>query len=218
MSRDEPLVCGNCAGGLEREERGDSAVLICPRCVVRVAGPFYDEEDIPDYVPFRPFKKNPSDEPRDLSAGVRKYVEFNDADPKTTGPLSLRQLPEAVYYVGKMKWTAYASKKWEGKSNNYVHDHDDGVKLYMTKASAGVRAVHLPEWLVRVKTFVKLGRCIGLGFIDPAGVEAESQGDGGSELYCTPNGRALLVIQDKRRLEAIIWGGKLDVQARGIVH
>jgi hypothetical protein len=158
-------------------------------------------------------------EPRDISAGLKKYLEFHDMEPKTTGPLSMSKLPETVYYVGKMKWTAYASKKWEGKSNNYIHDHDEGVRIYMPQAaSGGVRAVRLPQWLARVRTFVKLGRCIGLGFINHRGDECESQGDSGSELYCTPNGRALLVVQDKRRLEAIVWGGKLDVQAVGIVH
>jgi hypothetical protein len=169
------------------------------------------------------YRKNPDvelppDAPRDFKRGVEKYEEFHDFDPKNYGPLSMGQLPTTVYYAGRMLWTAYASDKWERRNHNYIHDHDHGPKVYVASAASGVRAVSLPEWLRNVKTFVKLGRCIGLGFKAPDGNEIEAQGDGTTELYTTPNGKALVVIEGKRRLEAIVWGGNLNVKAAGIVH
>jgi len=37
------------------------------------------------------------------------------------------------------------------------------------------------------------------------------------ELYTIPAGTALLVVEDKRHVAAIIWGGALGVECRGIV-
>jgi hypothetical protein len=44
------LGCGNCCGGLSIEHEGPGVTLICPVCQVRVAGPFFDAHDIPEYV------------------------------------------------------------------------------------------------------------------------------------------------------------------------
>lgn len=45
----QPLRCANCGGGLLLED--PSYGLTCPRCGVRVAGPFESAHEIPDYVP-----------------------------------------------------------------------------------------------------------------------------------------------------------------------
>jgi len=41
------LTCGECGGGLDASDLAYG--LVCPVCDVRVAGPFTDAHDIPDY-------------------------------------------------------------------------------------------------------------------------------------------------------------------------
>ena len=57
MKRKKKLRCGNCGGGLTFEHDENGITLICPKCVARVAGPFTDARDIPDYVVHRSLKK-----------------------------------------------------------------------------------------------------------------------------------------------------------------
>lgn len=45
----KPMRCPNCEGGLYLED--PSYGLTCPRCEIRVAGPFESAHDIPEYVP-----------------------------------------------------------------------------------------------------------------------------------------------------------------------
>ena len=64
---------------------------------------------------------------------------------------------------------------------------------------------------------VRLGLCLGFGFEDDDG-EHEAQATSPlPELYCSTTGRTLLVVQSKRELVALIHGGALGVEARGIV-
>jgi hypothetical protein len=43
------LSCGNCGGGLVIEHDEAGITLLCPRCEIRVAGPFTDVYDIPNF-------------------------------------------------------------------------------------------------------------------------------------------------------------------------
>jgi hypothetical protein len=64
---------------------------------------------------------------------------------------------------------------------------------------------------------VRLGQCLGFEYESPSGaIEAVTEPPL-PELYTITTGRALLVIQGKRRICALIWGGKLRVESRGIV-
>lgn len=45
----KPMCCPNCEGGLVLED--PSYGLTCPRCEIRVAGPFTSGHEIPEYVP-----------------------------------------------------------------------------------------------------------------------------------------------------------------------
>jgi len=49
----ELLTCANCGGGVEFVHDESGAWFRCPRCEVRVAGPFTDAKDIPEYKPAR---------------------------------------------------------------------------------------------------------------------------------------------------------------------
>jgi hypothetical protein len=48
-AKKQRLRCPNCDGGLTIEDYAYG--LICPRCQIRIAGPFESGHDIPDYVP-----------------------------------------------------------------------------------------------------------------------------------------------------------------------
>jgi ribosomal protein S27AE len=45
------LTCGNCDGGLVAEHDESGLRLDCPKCLVRIAGPFTEAGEIPDYKP-----------------------------------------------------------------------------------------------------------------------------------------------------------------------
>jgi hypothetical protein len=47
---EKKFACPNCDGGLVLE---DTYGLVCPACEIRVAGPFTDADEIPDYKPAR---------------------------------------------------------------------------------------------------------------------------------------------------------------------
>jgi hypothetical protein len=152
-----------------------------------------------------------SNQPKDLDRGVEMYLKFHQLEPKNVGQLSISKIPSSVKCVGKMVNTKYASKKWEGVTNFYTHDHDSGVKIYFPGSGA-----HTPSFITNATTLVKLGRCISLEYVNHRGDECYAEGNAGTELYCIPSGKALVVVQDKRKIEAIIYGGKLTVEARGI--
>lgn len=48
------IGCGNCGGGLVWAE---GEILVCPKCEVRIAGPFKHADDVPDYKPFQERKR-----------------------------------------------------------------------------------------------------------------------------------------------------------------
>lgn len=153
----------------------------------------------------------------DVSKGIQQYWEFHQLEPKRVGSFGkgMHKLPSKVLYVGDASYTNYRSKKWTGKMEYYTHDHEAGVHVHLASA-AGDTA--LPKFISTAKTLVYMGDCIGLGYIDDQGdlLEATiSQPFPG--LFCTPDGKSLLVVESHSKLLAIIWGGYLDVTARGIV-
>jgi hypothetical protein len=99
---------------------------------------------------------------------------------------------------------------------DYIHEHERGVHTYLTNTPGEM--VEVPAWIREVDSLVLLGGCIGFTFDDPRGSEIEAHVNGKMpELYCTPDGRCLMVVQDKTSLIACMWGGSLGVEPRGIV-
>lgn len=164
------------------------------------------------------------DLPRDARKGIDRYITFNEFTPKEVGEMTI-DVPVDVLRVGEASWVSYRSDKWSDGWHNYIHDHDPGVHCTLHGDRAFQRSGYSGKWrtppaFVRnADTLTLLGGCIGHGWVTSNGVEDEKtyRRKDNAELYCTPNGKALLVIVNKRRLDAVIWGGKLDVQNRGIV-
>lgn len=153
--------------------------------------------------------------PKDYSSGLKKFFEFHQLEPTKAGQFSGLRIPNRIAKAGSASWVAYASNKWSGKRTNYIHDHEAGVKTCRPDIKGDL--LDIPSSLRNTKTLVKLGDCLGFGYNDGEGDVEAKVSKPYPELYCTPDGSVLLVIQNKRKLIAIIWGGLLDVKARGIV-
>lgn len=140
------------------------------------------------------------------------YEEFYQFKARSARQVDLK-LPTSVTLEGHMRATMYASDKWERKTNGYRHEHEAGVRIYVPGGRTRV-----PAHIVRCEAFVRLGDCLGVEYIDTEGNEVLVS-DKGCDLYASANAKALLIVRRKPLIvEALIWGGKLDIDGRGILH
>lgn len=155
-----------------------------------------------------------------------KYEEFHRYPPKKIGAFHARfKIPERAYEAGKATWVTYRSAKVDPatlrkprKPVDYIHEFSAGVKCYLTDPHAliGKRSGHHHTSLQRVEALVRLGACLGYEFeLDGEKREAAARAPF-PDLYCTDDGKVLLVIQSHREVIAMFWGGALGVFARGI--
>lgn len=166
---------------------------------------------------------NPDDP--DVGAAIAKYREFHRYDPKHRGsfPDSFT-IPAQLYRAGKSRWVTYRSGKVDPETLkkprrpiNYIHEHDAGVVTYVVEPLDGAPLQDVPDRFRNVAALTRLGFCLGFCFEDPTGQECEAAGTAPlPDLYTTPDGHCLLVIQDRRKVLAMMWGGGLGVFARGI--
>jgi len=153
---------------------------------------------------------------------VAKYKEFHRYDPRQIGefPASFH-IPDRVFRAGPAKFVTYRSGKVDPETLkkprhpvNYIHEHDSGVTCYLTSGD-GVE-VDVPRKFIDVEALTRLGYCLGFCF-EEEGEECEAEGrDPLPDLYVTPDGLCLLVIQSRKTVLAMMWGGALGVFARGI--
>jgi hypothetical protein len=157
---------------------------------------------------------------------VEKYVEFHRYEPKEIGefPASFK-IPDRMYLAGKAIWEAYRSSKVDPetlrkprKPVDYIHENDAGVMTYLAEPfEDGDELVDVPVQFRSSVALVRLGQCLGYCHEDADGEPAEASSTRPlPDLYTTPCGRCLLVIQDRKHVIAMIWGGGLGVFARGI--
>lgn len=154
------------------------------------------------------------------------YEAFHRYPPKKIGEFDPRfAIPSHVYKQGQSINILYRSGKVDPetlkkpkKPVDYIHDHEHGCCTYLPTSERGGDRVEVPDWIREVEGLELLGLCLGFKFEGPDGpVEAEGAAPL-PELYAHPDdGAALFVVQGKRDLIAIIWGGTLRVEPRGIV-
>jgi len=154
---------------------------------------------------------------QETEAAIDKYKEFHRYDPRRLEDLGELEIPRRVRKLGAAKYVLYRSKKTDPtslrrpkKPVDYIHEHDAGVMLYVAD---GKPDTDVPEEFAEVTALVSLGSCLGFALRD--GTEAEGTPPL-PDLACTPDGRCLLVIQDKMKVLAMMWGGGLGVWPRGI--
>lgn len=160
--------------------------------------------------------------PDDIAAAKEKFEEFHRHKPRRIFESGRSPIPAKVRELGKAKAVLYRSDKNDPdtgrpvkKPIDYIHDHDAGVMAYTPAAGA---TVAVPAFIRDAEALVLLGKCLGFDFDDGSGKVREAKGIRPlPDLYATPCGKALLVIQDRTDVLAIIWGGGLGVEARGIV-
>ncbi len=166
-------------------------------------------------------RKNPSDEvSEEREAAVELYKTFHRYDPKSLVEVSGFTIPKRVRRVGNGKWVTYRSGKVDPatlerpkKAVDYIHEHDAGVVVYMTD---GKPDTNVPEEFTSAAALVRLGHNLGFCFVDDDG-EQEAEGTAPlPDLYATPDGKCLLVVQSQKKVLAMMWGGALGVFARGI--
>jgi hypothetical protein len=161
----------------------------------------------------------------ELEQAIAKYREFHRYDPRKIGsfPGSF-VIPDRMYMAGSSVNVLYRSGKVDPSTLkkpprpiNYIHDHDAGVKTYLAERIDGAAHVEVPQRVRQVPALTRLGYCLGFAFEDPDGAVQEVEGRSPlPDLYTTPDGRCLLVIQSRRTVLAMMWGGGLGVFARGI--
>lgn len=165
---------------------------------------------------------------------LEKYEEFHRHAPERVGTFARGfHIPEQAIRVGDARHVLYRSDKVDPetlrrprKPIDYIHEHNAGVGTYLPvltydaqlaeafQGSPGPRAV--PSKFFEVDTLVRLGICLGFAFSrDGRDHEFEAVAPM-PDLYCTTDGRCLLVIQSRQQVLAMMWGGALGVFARGI--
>lgn len=153
------------------------------------------------------------------------FVEFHQFEPTDIGEFSVAfKIPEHVYHVGEAKKMYYASNKLNPETSedegwiHYVHDHEGDVGMHLVDDASGGEPVVVPAWIRDVDALVRIGDCEGFEFVDLDDELVEAKGTKPlPEWYAIPSGRALLIVQSKRHVIAILWGGDLDVEWRGVV-
>lgn len=156
-------------------------------------------------------------------AALEKYREFHRLEPRKIGafPASF-VIPKVMQRAGVAKWVTYRSSKVDPESLrrpsspvDYIHEHDAGVVTYLPGGRTG--GVDVPSMFRDVDALVRLGQCLGFCLEADDGEKLEAASTRPlPDLYSTPNGKCLLVIQSKHKVLAMMWGGALGVYARGI--
>lgn len=164
--------------------------------------------------------------PEAARAAVDKYVEFHRYEPNKVGsfPAAFR-IPEQMQLAGRARWVTYSSTKVDPETLrkprnaiNYIHEHDVGVNTYLPPSTDDDGAiVDVPTRFIDVAALTRLGVCLGFCFDDVDGEKCEAEASSPRpDLYTTPDGKCLLVIQSRSKVLAMMWGGGLGVFARGI--
>lgn len=164
-------------------------------------------------------RKNPNEDTRDAAIG--KYEEFHRLEPTKIAEFSI-SIPSKVTKLGKGVNVLYESGKKDPETLRkpkkplaYIHDHDAGVHVYRCDGRGGDTEV--PDFIKHAQALVVLGKCLGFAWKDEDGEHNAEGTKPLPDLCCTVDGRALLVVQSRRQVLAMIWGGGLGVEARGIV-
>lgn len=153
---------------------------------------------------------------------VEMFRRFHRFEPRKIGDFARGfSIPQRVNECGIATFVTYRSDKVDPatlrrprKPVDYIHEHDAGVKLYLA-SDAG--QVETPSWLASVQALSLIGLCTGAGYmVDGEKLETESTRPY-PELYTIPSGKALVVVQGKAKVVAMMWGGGLGVEGRGIV-
>ena len=194
----------------------------CPKCGVEVkpSSQGVVQHGLPAVALSGRPRMNPVAQLEDAKA---KFEEFHRKQPTKIGefassfeiPTTMCELGDAVHVLYRSDKKDPATGRQPKKPVDYIHEHHAGVKAYAVDMD-GLTEVDVPDFICKADALVLLGFCLGFRYRDDDG-EQDAEGDDPlPELYATPCGKALIVVQDKKEVLAMIWGGGLGVWARGI--
>ncbi len=159
-------------------------------------------------------------------AAVAKYEEFHRYAPKSISSGDLK-IPRRMVTAGKAIFVTYESAKVDPETLKkpraavpYIHELEAGTVLYLNEGDVegGQGDAEVPAEFRNATALTRLGVCLGFAFKGDDGEQVEAEGTAPMpELYCTPCGRCLMVVQSKKSVIAMIWGGGLAVENVGIV-
>jgi hypothetical protein len=159
---------------------------------------------------------------------IALYEGFHKEEPKEIGALPEDIIPAEVVLLGEAKTVFYRSRKRDPLTHekpeeaiDYYHSHEGGVSLYLTDKRFAGRRCRVPRFIRESDSLVRLGQCLGFEYWDG---EGEERGVDAvrpyPELFAVSRNRgaALVAIQGRKQVLAVVWGGRLRVEPRGIVY
>lgn len=203
----------------EGEGGGTEGKNPCLPCAIAAFNPSDDDE----YENPSDELEVPSDSPGDFRRAMSKLEEFHQRAPKKHWKNTHTSIPRTVVVVGEMLVIRYSSDKWgEDRAQKYFHEHDGGVKCGLVEDTRrnppDGEVVEVPQRIRGVQTLTFLGRFLDGEYVTPEGKHGRIAGSKAS-WWCSPDGHALFVVDnDTDEVLAVVWGGDLGVEARGIVH
>lgn len=150
---------------------------------------------------------------------MKLFEGFHSYDVKDVKRLPASvMVPETICYAGPCVYVTYRSDKWKDGTHDYVHDIESfpRVKVGLVDKRGG-RMIRVPKRINNDTTLAALNKkALGFGYKDDDG-DLVDAGANGCKWYWHPQGKALLLIRNSRKLVAVIWGGKLDWKPQGLV-
>jgi hypothetical protein len=163
-------------------------------------------------------RKNP-DNPRQFDAARKTFEGFHDFEMRGSGKFRGEiVVPARMALAGPCRFVTYRSDKWSNGAHEYIHTITSfpKVKVAVTGEDTG-RTIAVPKRVQDAVTVSFIGRALGFAAEKPDGDEVEATFPASAEWYWSPTGKALYCVQGKSKLLAVVWGGRLDVEPRGIV-
>lgn len=154
-----------------------------------------------------------------LPHAEKLYSMWHQKDPHEVLEANV-QFPAQVACIGEATQTCYGSDKWhkDGELEEYFHDHDGNVKVYMADPDADVdtRKILRVQSLQGELAMPILAETREITFRMANGKKRTLRFTDAPMLCCTPD-KKTLVIFSQRLGPILIRGGKMLVTKRGIV-
>lgn len=170
----------------------------------------------------RGIKNNPGHRigtrPPGVSQATKTFEDFNEYPSKGATKFAREiVVPERMPSPGPCRWLTYRSNKWNDGTHDYIHTITSYPRVKCAMAGEKYPTIKIPIKIREANTLTQIGlRALGFAF-EYDDHEYEAKVPAGTEWFWSQTARALYLIQNKRKLVALIWGGTLNVEARGIV-
>ena len=158
--------------------------------------------------------------PARIERAARVFEGFHDYDMRRLEKFaSGLAIPRLVHVVGPCISVSYRSDKWNEGTFDYIHTIESRPKVLfaVVREEDGAIPRQLPEKVRDPnQVLARIGKTLDAVYEDGSG-QVKVTFPASTEWFFSPSSRALFAITDKRSLQCVIWGGKLNVEDRGIV-